>query len=333
MNPGTLPVCRVAELAVLEEHARWLVEPLWGRTAVGFVGGAPKLGKTWLALDLALSVATGSPCLGRFPVAEAGGVLVYLAEDHPTQVRHRLAGLCRHRGLALDDLAVHVITAPALRLDLAHDRDRLSATVAALRPRLLVLDPLVRLHRRDENHSAEVAELLAYLRDLERAHDLAILVVHHLRKHGAGRAGQALRGSGDLHAWTDSALYLTAKPDRVLLTVEHRAAPAPAPFAMRLVAGRDGAAVHLEVVEPDPARESPPADAPPLLTARLLDHLAAAPRPLARCELRRALRVNNQRLGDALADLEHRGQVRRDGTGAWVVPDPPSCTAPAPPRT
>ena len=46
MTAATLPVCRVAELAALEERARWLVEPLWGRTAVGFVGGAPKLGKT-----------------------------------------------------------------------------------------------------------------------------------------------------------------------------------------------------------------------------------------------------------------------------------------------
>jgi hypothetical protein len=146
----------------------------------------------------------------------------------------------------------------------------------------------------------------------------------------AGDCGPAQHNARlNLTNWIDSALYLTAKPDRVLLTVEHRAAPAP--FAIRLVPGRDGAAVHLDVVEPDPARDPPPADAPPL-TARILDQLAAARRPLARFALRRALRVNNQRLGDALADLEHRGQVLRDRTGAWLVPNPPSGTAPAPPR-
>lgn len=316
MTDGLLQVCRAADLETLQAHARWLVEPLWGRTAVGFVGGAPKLGKTWLALDLALSVATATPCLGRFRVTEAGPVLVYLAEDHPTQVRERLDGLCRHRDLTLVDVPLHVITAPSLRLDLERDRDRLAATVAAIRPRLLVLDPLVRLHHRNENDSAEVAELLAYLRALQRAHDLAIVVVHHMRKHGAARAGQALRGSGDLHAWTDSALYLTARHDRVLLTAEHRAAAAPPPFEVQLMAHRDESAPHLAIVDPELLAT---AEAQPMLTTRILAHLGGASRALARFELRRALRVNNQRLGEALAELERRGDVHRDRTGAWRV--------------
>jgi hypothetical protein len=50
-----------------------------------------------------------------------------------------------------------VITAPSLRLDLAEDRQHLQATVAAVRPILLVLDPFVRLHRIDENASSDVA--------------------------------------------------------------------------------------------------------------------------------------------------------------------------------
>ena len=51
-------------------------------------------------------------------------------------------------------------------LDLAGDRRDLADTVARLQPRLLVLDPFVRLHRIDENASGEVAPLLAYLREL-----------------------------------------------------------------------------------------------------------------------------------------------------------------------
>jgi RecA-family ATPase len=64
-----------------------------------------------------------------------------------------------------------------------------------LQPRLLVLDPFVRLHRIDENASGEVAPLLAYLRELQRRHGVAVVVVHHAKK-GAGRirAGQALAG-------------------------------------------------------------------------------------------------------------------------------------------
>ena len=44
--------------------------------------------------------------------------------------------------------------------------------------RLLVLDPFVRLHRRDENVAGEVAPLLAYLRQLERERGVAVLLVH-----------------------------------------------------------------------------------------------------------------------------------------------------------
>lgn len=328
MNDQPLPVCRAVELAQLDDKPCWLVDRLWGRAAVGFVAGCPKLGKTWLGLDLALSVATGTACLDTFEVTEAGPVLVYLAEDHPGLVRQRLAGLCRHRGLELEHLDVHVITAASLRLDLDCDRHRLARTVEHLGPRLLVLDPLVRLHYRNENDSGEVAELLAFLRDLQRSFDLAVTVVHHMRKGGAGRAGQALRGSGDFHAWTDSALYLTAVRDRTLLSAEHRGAPAPDPFEIRLASLPDGSATHLELIENAQAQEQPGAQPDASLEERLAAVLdSAAGCVLTRVELRRRLRVNNQRLGQALADLADSGRIARCERG-WrlVAPAQPAAS-------
>ena len=128
-------------------------------------------------------------------------------------------------GVALADLDIQVITAPTLRLDLDADRRSLAETVAKLQPRLLILDPFVRLHRIDENASGEVAPLLAYLRELQRRHGVAVLVVHHAKKGaGSARAGQALRGSSEFHAWGDSNLYLRRDGDDLALTVEHRAA-------------------------------------------------------------------------------------------------------------
>jgi len=316
-----LPICRVGELEAPQARPRWLVESLWSHQAVGFVAGQPKLGKTWLALDLALSVATGTPCLDTYAVDEPGGVLVYLAEDPPAMVRQRLAGLCRHRGLELETVAVDVITAPSLRLDLEPDRLRLREAVAQRKPRLLVLDPLVRLHRRDENHSGEVAELLSFLRELQRAHELAIVVVHHMRKGGARRGGQALRGSGDLHAWTDSALYLQAGRGATRLSVEHRAAPASEPIEVRLCTSRDPSAPpYLEVVgyQSAAAPADPGAATVIVLPERLLATLRSAPRPLTRVELRTRLRVNNQRLGRALDDLQSRGLLTRTARG-WQI--------------
>jgi len=321
-----LPVRRAGELDSSEQATRWLVEPLWGRAAVGFVAGQPKLGKTWLGLDLALSVATGTPCLDRFEVRDPGEVLVYLAEDQPAGVRQRLVGLCRHRRLVLESVPLHVITAPSLRLDLERDRRRLTDTVQRLQPRLVLLDPLVRLHRRDENHAGEVAELLAFLRELQRVHQLAVAVVHHMRKSQAGSTGQALRGSGDFHAWTDSALYLRAQRDRILLRVEHRNAPAPDPLELRLQSRPDGSETHLEIL--DTRGLEPPVVEPNVaFSDRLVALLTSIPRPLTRLELRRHLRVNNERLGHTLADLDARGVVSRGQqgwslVGAGVVADP-----------
>src|SRR5271165_2149009 len=192
------PAWRLAERA--EEH-RWLVAGLWSEQAVGIVGGEPKCFKSFLALDLAVSVASGAPCLRRFVVPKAGRVLLYAAEDALHIVRRRLDGIAAAAGAMLANLDIQVITVPALRLDIEVDRRNLAETVDQLRPRLLVLDPFVRLHRIDENASGEVAPLLAYLRELQRRYGVAVLVVHHARK-GAGkaRAGQALRGSSAFHA-------------------------------------------------------------------------------------------------------------------------------------
>ena len=196
--------------------------------AVGIIGGEPKCGKSFLALDLAVAVAAGIPCLRRFAVSRPGRVLLYPAEDALHIVRRRLEGICAAAGISLAALDVQVITAPSLRLDLEADRACLDETVARLRPRLLVLDPFVRLHRIDENVSGEVAPVLAFLRELQRRHAIAVVLVHHARKGaGAIRAGQALRGSSEFHAWGDSNLYLRRdSDDRIVLTVEHRAAAA-----------------------------------------------------------------------------------------------------------
>jgi len=309
-----LPVVRVAELPSDEIAERWLVEQLWCAHAVGVIGGAPKCAKTWLGLDMALSVATGTPCLGRYAVPEPGPVLVYLAEDALRAVRERIEGMARHRGLDLDGVEIHVITAPVLRLDQDRDRTRLWETVRRLRPRLLVLDPLVRLHGIDENHAGDVAELLGYLRSLQRQLGLSVLLVHHTRKNAADgvAAGQGLRGSGDIHAFGDSNLYLQRTKEHLILSSEHRAAPAAAPAAapvhLELVV-TDAGTTHLEViaVSNDDTERS--------LEERMLDLLAQG-RVLTRASLRDSLAVKNERLGTVLESLERAGKIGRT-VGGW----------------
>jgi hypothetical protein len=314
-----LPVRPAHQLDVIAPEHRWLIEGLWGAEAVGIVGGEPKSCKSFLALDMAVSVASATPCLRRFPVARAGRVLLFAAEDSHAVVRQRLDGICATVGLRLADLDLQVITAPTLRLDIENDRDRLDQTVASLRPTLLVLDPFVRLHRVDENVSSEVAPLLDSRRTLQRRYQTAVVLVHHARKGGAHlRAGQALRGSSELHAWGDSNLYVrrTGDGDQLALAIEHRAAASSVGLALHLLARGDGLALHVD----DDCRSVTSAQPP---TPNALDRVEAilteATAPLSLKALRAAAKMRAATVSDALAALVTRGRAQRTDAGYVAV--------------
>jgi RecA-family ATPase len=304
-----LPVVRVGEIQTEEDAQRWLVEELWGARSVGVIGGAPKCSKTWLGLDIALSVATGTACLGKYAVPEPGPVLVYLAEDALPVVRERVAGMARHRDIDLARVEIHVITASNLRLDRDPDRMRLLETARRLRPRLLLLDPLVRLHGVDENNASEVAALLGYFRSLQRLLDLSVILVHHTRKNATAgaSAGQGLRGSSDIHAFGDSNLYLRRAKEYSVLSTEHRAAPSSPPIHLALITANPET-IHLEVIMQHQHV------GPRNLQEQVLEVLTGGV-VLTRAKLRDCLAVKNERLGVVLESLERAGRLHRTAVG------------------
>ena len=311
MDAPLLPLARIADIQPQNPSQSWLIRSFWARAGVGIIGGSPKSCKSWLGLDMALSVASGTPCLDRFPVDDQGPALIYLAEDAVGSVRNRLQSLCRHRGLNLTHLELFAITAPLLRLDLARDQQALERTLRHIQPRLLLLDPLVRLHRLDENSAADISGLLGFFRQLQREHDCAIILVHHASKKQRAQPGQALRGSSDLHAFGDSNVYLARKKQQLMLTLEHRAARPPDPFIVELLTTEEGT-VHLAIQEAIP-------DLPGLdLEERILALLRRSKNPQTRTAMREALRINNQRLGDALQSL-YQKDLLAHGPHGWGI--------------
>jgi hypothetical protein len=246
-------------------------------------------------------------------------VLLYAAEDSLAVVRQRLEGIAQACKVSFDALDVHVITATSLRLDRAEDRERLAHTVSALHPRLLVLDPFIRLHRIDENAAGEVAPLLAYLRELQRRHRMAVVLVHHARKGAAHvRAGQALRGSSELHAWGDSNLYLQRKGNLLRLSVEHRAAPSMENLLLEL--RQRASALALEMIEGAPPQS--PDSAKPTPAQRIESALRASQGPLSLQELRMACRMRTTNLCAELTALQGQGHViKRKGRYDWTKAD------------
>ena len=285
---------------------QWLVAGLWGRQAVGIIGGEPKCGKSFLALDLAVAVAAGVPCLRRFETDQPGPVLMFAAEDAGHIVRTRLQGIARAAGADFDTLDIAVIDIPVLRLDHHSDRQRLEQTVQRIRPRLVLLDPLVRLHGVDENAVAEIAPILGFLRDLQRRFETAVLLVHHSRKSGATRPGQALRGSSELHAWGDSNLYLRRRDHQIVMTVEHRAARGLNDIEIELADDGQGAALRLRRQVPDKA-----VPAPQTAEQRIVEVLAEAEKPLSQAQIRTRAAVRNATVSATLQELIRDGRVER----------------------
>src|ERR1700688_2217468 len=216
-----LPVQRASELSIdSAPFTQWLVQGLWSDQAVGILGGEPKCCKSFLALDLAVSVASGAHCLRQFPVHRTGPVLLFPAEDSLAVVRRRLEGICSAAGVGFQSLPVEVITAPTLRLDAPEDRERLSNTVQARQPRLLILDPLIRLHRADENDASQIAGLLSYLRNSYQHPGRGLSRPSRPKDANSSRPGQALRGSSELHGWGGSNLYMRRRGGRLTLSTE-----------------------------------------------------------------------------------------------------------------
>jgi hypothetical protein len=124
---------------------------------------------------------------------------------------------------------------------------------------------------------------------------------------GGTAAGLGLRSSSDIHAFGDSNLYLRKTSDRLLLSSEHRAAPAARAVYLELVA-TEAQTTHLEVLGDVGTQQRRD------LQTQVLDLLTQHPL-LTRAKLRQMLSVKNERLGEALEALLQTGRISRTPTG------------------
>jgi len=302
-----------AQLAKATAPLSWLADGLFLSAGAGILGGAPKSCKSYFALDLCVSVASGTPCAGHFAVPAAGPVTLLSVEDPHAVVVARLRALAFSRGLQLDALPIEIIVEPAVRLP--EGIERLAATVARSRPSLLLLDPLIRLHRADENSAAEMSVILDGLRNLARTSKTAVLLVHHARKAPAGSSsGAALRGSSDLAAFGDSNLYLRKlSHDAALeLKIEQRAIACPPPMRLKLVVDGDAEPAARFVVSGSSNEDSP-------VSGKVLALLAGATEAVSSSVIREKLGVRNQLVAQALRTLLERGRIRRAGRDGWLA--------------
>lgn len=306
-----LPVSRAVSLPEKPLERRWLVEQLWSDEAVGIIGGEPKCGKSILALSLAVAVASGTLCFGKFKVPNPGRVLLFAAEDPLHVVKARLHAIAEAEGLELRSLDILVITRPAIRLDIQADYELLKNTVEKFTPKLLLLDPFVRLHRIDENQAGDVAPILSQLRYLQRTYKCSVALVHHARKDSKrSRAGQALRGSSEFHAWGDSNLYLQRNGDNSLvLTIEHRAESSHPKITLQTLANGYGPYHQiLQLPASPPLTKATPSE-------KIIQLLGTSQLPLPLSAIRNTTKLRTQVVSSTLNGLIAEDKISHSSSG------------------
>lgn len=194
-----LRLLRFCELAA-EVDARgprtWLIRGLWPSADYGVHGAEPKAGKTWNALDMAVSVASRTPWLGALPIDTDGSVIVFSGEGGSGNIVRRTRAIADSRGVSAADLPLWICTR-APHLSSEDHLVELAAMVNDLRPALVVLDPLYLAAG-----GANGADLYAMGRLLERPQhicqntDSALLVVTHYNRARDLKGAARLTGAG-----------------------------------------------------------------------------------------------------------------------------------------
>jgi hypothetical protein len=188
-----------------------LPDPKWsvlGLIPVGLTElvGKPKIGKSWLALDVSTSVARGSKVLGNFATTQ--GTTLYLAlEDTPRRFQDRLKrvldGACAPSNAHFYPtwLRVEENGLDALRRSLDQQRDT----------RLVVIDTLARMRARPSGNGNlyhEDYDAVATLKQIADDYSVAVVVVHHLRKATSDDPLDLISGSTGITGAADTILIL-----------------------------------------------------------------------------------------------------------------------------
>lgn len=207
------------------QDANWVITDWLPESSITFLVSAPGGHKTWMLLDLAISVASGSPFLGRYPVTDKGPVILIQQEDFHGQTVQRLSVIAHNRlGLSSDGDSIQlppklpIFVHPDRKLRFNDDKilRSLCKQVEEIRPKLVILDPLYSAAETDD-FMASTAEQMFILKELRDKFGTGFVIAHHTNK--GKDTGSSIReqawGSQFLNAFLETGWQLRPRDDSV----------------------------------------------------------------------------------------------------------------------
>ena len=186
--------------------------------AAGTVGGlvaAGGTGKSMLALQIAVQIATGVDKLGLAPLTDSRiprewpeGRVAYLAAEDPVfLLKHRLYAIGQtltadERRRTKENFSLTALAGTACNIMMKRDFERVLRTADGAR--LLVVDTLRRIHREDENVSSAMAEVVGRMERIAYETGCAVLFLHHANKTASASRSDVQEASRGSSAVTDT---------------------------------------------------------------------------------------------------------------------------------
>jgi len=225
-----------------ESEPEWQIADVLPADAFAVLYGPSEGGKSFLALDWALSVASGQPWRSR---RVTGGPVLFVVAEGWSGIRRRVCAWKQARGVS-GRIGVCFLSGAVNLMDWT-DVTRLLAAIRqklGCEPVLCVFDTLNQsLSGGDENASKDMGLVIANAQQLRRATGATVVLVHHCR-----RQDEQERGHGSLRNAADTMLSLAMGDDdaRVLTCTKQRNAGYFEPIRFSLAQQGDS----LVVVDP-----------------------------------------------------------------------------------
>jgi hypothetical protein len=196
-------ISAAALLAKTFEPVNYVVPGLLAEGATLFAG-APKIGKSWMAYDYGIAVASGRPAFGAIPVTQ-GDVLYLALEDNERRLKSRLL----KKGVSAPERLTLVTDWPGLDDGCIAEIEAWASSVA--RPTLVIVDVLKMVRGRTRNNEGVYDadyRALSGLAKFARDRGIAILIVHHTRKMSSDDPLESISGTNGLTGASDTVMVL-----------------------------------------------------------------------------------------------------------------------------
>jgi len=177
----------------------WAVEKLIPKNGITCIAGAPKSGKSYISLLLAISLASGNSFLNNFDTVQ-GKVFLISKEDNPRTTKNRLLALTGEK-----DLPIIYTDSSDIFLDNELCFQRLKQQVEDEGVNYIIFDSFRRFFTGEENSSQTISQIHNKFKKLQEI-GCTIIFIHHMGKEGAipRSAQDRVRGSSDITAMSDS---------------------------------------------------------------------------------------------------------------------------------